>query len=104
MINESVENLLKLVLKEAKELDIQKCDVCGGSNHPAGIHAETDKPFICQDCSGKEQMAEGKKNKKFDKIAHVSAISRNTIGQIKPKTIILSKKEKRPKYKEKFED
>jgi hypothetical protein len=39
------------------------------------------------------------KKKKWDKIAHVAAIARSTIGPIKKGQVITPKKDRKPKYK-----
>ena len=62
-------------------------------------HAGTEHPGFFD-----RNVNEAKKPKKFDKQAHVKALSRAAMGQPPSKKVIVSKKDKPPKYKERFDE
>jgi transcription initiation factor IIE alpha subunit len=56
---------------------------------------------VCPSCIKKlKPVTEGKKQKKFDKTAHIKAIARNTVGQVPKGQVIVPKDQrKKPKHK-----
>jgi hypothetical protein len=88
-------------MKEGEEEGpIKKCADCGKA-HAANVP-----------CAGKEvllgtesEITESKKKqKKFDKTAHIKAIARNTIGQVPKGQVIIPKKDRKEKHRKNWMD
>ena len=66
------------------------------NNSPDGTH----HTFWMQEDEKKAQRSiDEAKKKKWDKIAHVAALARSTVGPIKKGQVIIPKKDRKPKYK-----